>query len=329
MKTKWGILSTAKIGVEKVIPAIQKANNCEVIAIASCAVEKAESAAKKLGIAKSYGNYEALLNDPDIEVIYNPLPNHLHVEWTIKALEHGKHVLCEKPIGLNATEGKKLIKAAQEYPNLKVMEAFMYRFHPQWINVKELVAAKVIGNVKNIQSYFSYFNIDPQNIRNKLEVGGGALMDIGCYCISFARFIFEHEPARVNGLMVRDPQMEVDIQTSALLDFENGRTSQFVCSTQLMPFQRVQILGDEGRIEVDIPVNTPPDQKVKITLFKKEQTEVILFDAVDQYTCQAKAFSKAVLNNSEVPVGLSDAILNMKVIDAVFKSAKLNRWITV
>ncbi len=329
MKTKWGILSTANIGVQKVIPAIQKAANCEVIAIASRKVENARVIAEQLGISKYYGSYEALLADPEIEVIYNPLPNHLHVEWTIKALALGKHVLCEKPIGLNTAEGEQLLKVVQKYPNLKVMEAFMYRFHPQWIKVKEMISTNSIGEVKNIQSYFSYYNTDPDNIRNKAEIGGGALMDIGCYCISFARFLFEREPYRVNGLVVRDPKLKTDIQTSALLDFGSGQTSQFVCSTQLIPFQRVQVLGDKGRIEVDIPVNTPSDQKVKITLYKKEQTEVILFDQVDQYTCQAEAFSKAVLENASVPTPLTDAIHNMKVIDAIFESEKLNNWANI
>ena len=329
MKTRWGILSTAKIGLQKVIPAIQKAYNCEVVAIASRSIENAKNAAKSLSIPKAYSNYMDLLNDPEVEVIYNPLPNHLHVEWTIKALEHGKHVLCEKPIGLNATEAEKLAETVSKFPHLKVMEAFMYRFHPQWIKVKKLIDEGALGTLQSLQAYFSYFNADPNNIRNKVEIGGGALMDIGCYCISFARFVFNAEPIRVNGLVVRDPQLKTDVQTSALMDFGKGRTSQFVCSTQLMPFQRVQILGTSGRIEVDIPVNTLPDQEMKITLYKNDESKVLLFFPVDQYTKQAEAFAEAIQNNSEVPTSLTDAINNMKVIDAIFESEKLNQWVNL
>ena len=326
-KICWGILSTANIGVGKVIPGMQKGEYCEISAISSRDFQKAKEAANKLNIQKAYGSYEELLNDPEIDAVYNPLPNDMHVPWTIKALQAGKHVLCEKPIGMNAEEAGLLLNTTQKYPDIKVMEAFMYRFHPQWVKTKSMVKEGKIGEIKNIQSFFSYFNINPNNIRNKVGNGGGALMDIGCYCISFPRFILDREPVRVISTIDLDPEMKTDRLTSGILDFSFGVTAGFTCSTQLMPYQRVNIIGTSGRIEVEIPVNTPPDEKTKILLFTKEKNEEIVFDAVDQYTIQGDAFSKAVLENTEVPTPLYDAVNNMKVIDAIIKSSETNDWV--
>ena len=326
-KIRWGILSTAKIGIKKVVPAIQNASNCEVVAISSRKLEKAEQAAKTLGIPKAVPSYDAILNDPEVDAVYNPLPNHLHVPWTIKALKAGKHVLCEKPIGMNVQEAELLAKEIKKHPGLKVMEAFMYRFHPQWIKTKSLIDSGAIGEVKTIHTHFSYNNPDPNNIRNILEIGGGGLMDIGCYCISFPRYILTKEPKRVVGIMDRDPEMKTDRLTSGILDFSNGVTSLFTCSTQLMPFQRTQILGTSGRIEVEIPVNAPPDQVVKIYLWTKEKMEEIEFPAVDQYQAQAEAFAKAIHSDEEVPTSFEDAVNNMKVIDAIVESAKNDAWV--
>jgi len=327
MKLRWGILSTAKIGTVKVIPAIQKGENCEVVAISSRSIEQAKAAAVELGIPKAFGSYEELLNDPYIDAVYIPLPNHLHVPYTVKALEAGKHVLCEKPIALNSEEALTLKKEMEKYPQLKVMEAFMYRFHPQWQKVKQLVEEGAIGEVKTIHSVFSYFNNNPENIRNRSDIGGGALMDIGCYCISFPRFIFGKEPARVVGLIDRDPQMQIDRITSGMLDFSHGQTSSFTCSTQLMNGQYAEISGTTGRIEVEIPVNAPNDRPTKITLVTNEGSEDFLFEAVDQYTLQAEQFANSILNGLPVPTPLSDAIGNMRVIDAIFESAKCGKWV--
>lgn len=329
MKTRWGILSTANIGIRKVIPAIQKANNCEVVAISSRSLENAGKAAAELGIAKAYSSYEALLADPDIDIIYNPLPNHLHVPFTIKALQAGKHVLCEKPIALNSNEAQTLIEATRNYPHLKVMEAFMYRFHPQWIKVKQLVDNGAIGEVKTIHSHFSFLNNDPQNTRNIIEIGGGALLDIGCYCISFPRFIFGKEPERVISLIDRDPLMKIDRLSSAMLDFANEHTATFTSSIQLMYGQWAAIMGTSGRIDVDIPVNAPNDRPTKITLVTHEGSEEILFEAIDQYTLQAEEFANAVINNRPVPTPLSDALGNMRVIDALFESEKEKSWVAL
>ncbi len=326
-KVRWGILSTAKIGVKKVIPAMQKGEYCDITAISSRYINKAKETADELNIPNAYGSYEELLSDPDIDAVYNPLPNHLHVPMTIKAIEAGKHVLCEKPIALNAAEAELLAKAADEHPELKVMEAFMYRFHPQWQKVKSLVKEGAVGEVKTIHSFFSYYNVDPQNIRNKPGIGGGGLMDIGCYCISFPRFILDKEPERVVGLTDIDPGMKVDRLASGMLDFSSGISSSFTCSTQLTPYQRAHVFGTNGRIEVEIPVNTPPDKQTRIWLFINGKNEEIVFDPVDQYTLQGDMFSRAVLENTEVPTPLSDAVNNMKVIDAIVKSAETNNWI--
>ncbi len=318
-KVKWGILSTAKIGVTKVIPALQQANNCEVVAIASRDLEKAKSVAGKLNIAKAFGSYEELLADKEIDAVYNPLPNHLHLPLTLEAMKAGKHVLCEKPIGLNKQEAETLQKEASLHPDLKVMEAFMYRFHPQWIKTKELVDNGIIGKVKNIQSFFSYNNIDPLNIRNKADIGGGALMDIGCYCISFPRFILSKEPVGVWGSSVFDKEFKTDTITSGTLFFAEDVTANFTCSTQLFPYQRANILGDKGRIEIDIPCNAPLDEPTKVTLYLNGEEKVMYFEG-NQYTLEGEAFANSILNNTEVPTSLSDAVNNMKVIDAIVES---------
>lgn len=329
MKTRWGILSTANIGIEKVIPAIQKAENCEVVAISSRDAKKSEKVAKRLGIPNYYGSYEELLADESVDIIYNPMPNHLHISFTIKAMEAGKHVLCEKPIALNTAGAVSLLEEVAKYPALKVMEAFMYRFHPQWIKAKQLVDEGAIGKVVTIQSFFSFYNDDPEDIRNQVDIGGGALMDIGCYCVSIPRFILELEPRRVLGLIDRDPVMNIDRHASGVLDFGNGISSTFTCSTQLSPFQRIQIVGDKGRIEVDMPVNAPIDGVARILLFKADKTEQFIFDSVDQYTNQAEMFANSVLKDTAVPTPLTDAVNNMIVIDAFFESEAQKTWVEI
>lgn len=327
-KVRWGILSTAKIGLEKVIPAMQAGEFCEINAIASRNMAQAESAAQKLGIKKALGSYEELLNDPEIDAVYIPLPNHMHVPWTLKAMEAGKHVLCEKPIALTADEAKQLLEATAKYPHLKVMEAFMYRFHPQWLFVKNLVKEGRIGDIKTIQAFFSYYNDDLNNIRNKIETGGGGLMDIGCYCISQSRYILDKEPLRVQGLINYDERTGTDIIASAMLDFGTSTTT-FTCSTQLAPSQSFTIYGTKGLIDIEIPVNIPPDETTRIWLEINKHREEIRFEPNNQYTLQGDAFSKAILDNTEVPTALNDAVNNMKVIEAIKESDKTGGWISL
>ena len=327
-KVRWGVLSSAKIGLEKVIPAMQKGEYCEITAIASQNLERGKAAATQLGIPQAYGSYEELLADDNIDAIYIPLPNHLHVPWTKKALEAGKHVLCEKPIGLNTAEAEDLLACAKKHSQLKVMEAFMYRHHPQWLKAQQLVNEGKIGNLLNIHSFFSYYNADPANIRNMAEIGGGGLMDIGCYCISLARFIFNSEPQRVLGKMEYDPEFKTDRLCSGLLDF-GDQSSTFTCSTQLTSYQRVNIFGTEGRIEIEIPFNAPPDQPCRIWHQQDEKLEEITFELCDQYTIQGDLFSQAILNKTEVPTPLVDSVKNMRVLDAVINSAESDAWVSL
>ena len=324
-KIRWGILSTAKIGREKVIPAMQSGKYSEVVAIASTNEQRVKEEARRLKIPTIYYSYEELLDDPAIDAVYIPLPNHLHVQWAIKALEAEKHVLCEKPIGLSSKEALQLLNTAKRKPHLKIMEAFMYRFHPQWQYAKKLVTEGTIGELKTIQSFFSYYNVDPGNIRNQKDAGGGGMMDIGCYCISLARFIFEREPERVFGIVEFDEKLHTDRLASGILDF-SGPTSTFTCSTQLAPYQRVNILGTASRIEIEVPFNAPPDKPTRIWLHSKTGTEEITFDPIDQYTIQGDQFSKAILENTPVPTDLQDAVNNMQVIELIIESSREGRW---
>ncbi len=325
-KVRFGVLSTARIGTATVIPAMQQGTYCEVTGIASRDLARAQSEAQQLGIPRAYGSYEELLADPQIDAIYNPLPNHLHVPWSIQALEAGKHVLCEKPIAPTVAEAQKLVDAAKQHPNLKVMEAFMYRFHPQWQRARQLVRDGKIGALRAVQSFFSYYNDDPRNIRNIADVGGGGMLDIGCYTISVARFIFGAEPQRVSGLVEYDPQLKTDRLASGILDFGQG-TSTFTCSTQLTPYQRVNIFGTQGRIEIEIPFNAPRDRPCKILYQHGDEIEEILLDSSNQYTLQGDTFAQAVLNNTPVPTPIEDALANMRVIDAVIRSSKSGGWV--
>jgi len=328
-KLRWGILSTASIGLRKVIPGMQRGRLCSIDAIASRTLARAQSAASKLGISKAYGSYEELLADAEIDAIYNPLPNQLHVPWTIKAAEAGKHVLCEKPIARNAAEARTLLEVRAR-TGVKIGEAFMIRTHLQWVRVGELLAEGRIGALRAVAGFFSYNNTDPANIRNQVECGGGALLDIGCYCIHVARHAFGRLPARVVGLVDRDPAMHIDRLTSAMLDFGDGQCI-FTCSTQMVPHQRVQLFGTRGRIEIEIPFNAPQGSPSRVFLDDGSDVtgrgiSIETIPACDQYAEQGDSFARAVMEQREVPVSLEDAIANMSVIDAVFRSAETGRW---
>jgi predicted dehydrogenase len=327
-KLRWGILSSAKIGREKVIPAIQSSLHGEVIAIASRTQESADQAAQALGIKYAYASYEALLADPNIDAIYNPLPNHLHVPWSIKALEAGKHVLCEKPLGLNTEDVEKLIAVAQQYPKLKVMEAFMYRFHPQWQAVKKLVRDGNIGQVRSIHSHFAYNNHEPDNIRNNADWGGGALMDIGCYCISLSRFIYDEEPLRVLGQITPYAGYDVDCFVSGIMEFADGNAT-FSAATKSEPEQYVKIHGEHGNIVMPLPFSPQSDTSTHIILKRSDLREEIIQTPSDHYRNMADAFAQSVFAQESVPTPLSDALANMKIIDAIFTSAKDNQWISI
>ncbi len=325
-KVRWGQISTADIGLRKVLPGMKQSKHVELVAISSRNLDAARKAAKQLKIPKAYGSYEELLADPEIDAIYNPLPNHLHVPWSIKALEAGKHVLCEKPIALTAAEGQMLVDAAKKFPHLKVMEAFMYRHHPQWQKAKQLVLDGKIGELRTIQSFFSYFNDNPNNIRNMADIGGGGLMDIGCYNISLSRFIFDAEPDRVVGIVEYDPKLKTDRLASGMMDFGRG-TATFTCSTQLSSYQRVNIFGTRGRIEIEIPFNAPPDKPCKMWYQHDGKIQEIVLKTTDQYTVQGELMSLAILNNTPVPTPLEDAVQNMRVIEAIVASSRDGSWV--
>lgn len=328
-KIRWGVFSTASIGVRKVLPAMQKGEFSTVVALASRDLRKAKEAAAQLGIPTAYGSYAELVADPNVDAIYNPLPNQLHVPWTIKAAEAGKHVLCEKPISLTVAEAESLLKV-RERTSVKIGEAFMVRSHPQWLRTRALIEQGRIGMLRAVMGSFSYFNVDPENIRNQVESGGGALYDIGCYCIQASRYAFGAEPTRVMGCIDRDPQMHIDRLTSAILEFPEGQ-AVFICSTQLAPHQRLQFFGTTGRIEIEIPFNAPNDRPTRILVDSSGDvfgsgiaTEE--FPTCDQYTLQGDAFSKAILEDREVPVSLEEAIRNMRVIEAIYRSGQTGLW---
>jgi predicted dehydrogenase len=328
-KVKWGVLGVAGIAVRKVIPAMQKGEWSTVAAIASRDLAKAEGAAHNLGISKAFGSYEELLADPEIEAIYNPLPNHLHVPWSIKAAEAGKHVLCEKPLSLTVAEARTLL-ASRDRCGVRIGEAFMVKTHPQWLRVRDLVRHGVVGELRAIVGAFSYFNRDPNNVRNVAEWGGGGMMDIGCYPIITSRWIFGEEPLRVAGVMEKDPEFGTDRLSSVMMEFRTGQAI-FTCSTQLVPYQRMQFLGTKGRIEIEIPFNAPNDRPTRIFIDDGRdvfgtgiRTEAI--PVCDQYTIQGDAFSRAIREGREVPVPLEDAIANMAMIEAVFRAAQSGRW---
>ena len=322
---RWGVLGAANIALTKVIPAMQRSTRARVVAIASRDAAKARKAAESLDIERAYDSYEALLADPDVEAIYNPLPNDLHVPWTIRAAQAGKHVLCEKPIAMSAAEARTLLPV-RERTGVLIGEAFMARTHPQWIAARDLVRAGRIGALRLIVGHFSYFLRNPANIRNRIESGGGALMDIGCYPITLSRWLYGEEPIEVEAMIDRDPEMGVDRLTSGLLRFPSGGQTSFTCGTQLVRHQAMHLYGESGRIQVEIPFNAPPDRPCRIFVDDGRDVygsgiETIEIPAVDQYTVQGDVFSDAIRGRGEVPVTLEDAIANMDVIDRLFRSA--------
>ena len=331
-KIRWGVLGVAKIATAKVIPAMQAAEHCSVLAIASRDGARASRAAADLGISHAHSSYEALLANPEVDAVYIPLPNHLHVPWTARAADAGKHVLCEKPIALNAAEARTLLEV-RDRTGVRIQEAFMVRTHPQWRHAKALGDSGELGEARAISGWFSYYNDDAVNVRNIAEFGGGGLLDIGCYLVNIARFIFGAEPCRVAATLDVDQKFGVDRLTSMVLDF-NGRHAIGTCSTQLQGYQRVQIVGTRGRIEIEIPFNAPADRPCRIAVDRTGDVhgsgvELIVFDTCDQFTIQAEEFSRAILENRPQPAPLEDAVANMACIDALIRSSCSGRWESV
>jgi predicted dehydrogenase len=329
-RVRWGVLGAASIALRRAIPGMQKGEWCEIAAIASRDLGKAQQAAQSLGIPKAYGSYDELLADSTIEAIYNPLPNKLHVAWSTRAAEAGKHVLCEKPIGVSAADAEALI-AVRDRIGVKIEEAFMVRTHPRWLRIRELIRGGRIGELRAVSGSFTYFNRDAKNIRNSVADGGGALLDIGCYPVTLSRFVFGDEPTRVLGLIERDPQMKTDRLTSAILDFPCGQAT-FTCSTQLAYNQRMTLLGTTGRIEIERPVNPPNDQPSRILIDDNPSdptgagVTAEMIPTCDQFAIQGDLFSRAIREGGDVAVPLEDSVRNMRVIDAIFRSGESGRW---
>jgi predicted dehydrogenase len=332
-KTRWGVLGVAKIALDKIIPAIQAGQTGHVVAIASRSKDKAQAAAARFQIPRAYGSYDELLADAEVDAVYNPLPNHLHVPWSIRALEAGKHVLCEKPIARDAAEASQLI-AARERTGRLVQEAAMVRTHPRWLGARDLVRSGRLGELRAMAGFFSYFNDSPANVRHQPGMGGGGLLDIGFYPITMARFIFEAEPVRVMGLLEIDPRFGVDRLASAILEFPHGHAI-FTCSTQLAPYQNLDILGTRGRIGIEIPWSMPHERPSRLLVedgsraagkTAQEGVEEIWFPACDQWGVHCDRFCEAIAKGQPAPVPIEDAVANMRVIDAVFRASQSGRW---
>jgi len=322
-RLRMGILSTATIGIEHVIPGLQGSERCEVVAIASRDESRARATAEQLGIPRAHGSYEALLADADVDAVYIPLPNHLHARWALAAAEAGKHVLCEKPLAMDVGEAQEMINGCRE-AGVVLMEAFMYRLHPQWLRVRELVAAGELGEVHTIQTMFAYDNRDPEDIRNTAEYGGGGLMDIGCYCIDVARMVFDDEPIRTEGLVRIDPEFGTDTHASGLLEFPGDRHATFTCSTQSAPDQRVHIAGTKGHVTVELPFNLPPDRPGRLLTtpgWPDQDPTVIEVPAADQYGLEGDAFARCILDGEQLTTPPENGLANLAVIADLRASA--------
>jgi predicted dehydrogenase len=327
-RIRWGIVSTADIGMKKVTPGIMKSPHSEVVALASRDLGKARAALDELRLpsARAYGSYEELFADPDVDAVYNPLPNHLHVPVTLAAARAGKHVLCEKPISITAREAEELRAAPKD---VLIAEAFMVRHHPQWHRAREIVRSGELGRVHLVRAAFLYYLDDPKNVRNLADIGGGGLLDIGCYCVISGRYLFEAEPRRVVALVDRDKTFRTDRLASVIADFGDGRQLTFVCGTQTAGRQTVEVFGTKASLEIVIPFNAPPDQMTAILVGSGAERQLYrreIIRPVDQYTEEAEAFAQAILQGKPTDYGIEDAIQQMRVLDAIFRSEKSDNW---
>ncbi|MGO9309842.1 MAG: Gfo/Idh/MocA family protein [Spirochaetia bacterium] len=320
----WGVLSVSTHYGLRIHTYLRKSPLVQLRGIASRSRKRAEEAARELGMPRAYGSYEELLADKEIEAVYIPLPNHLHAEWVRKAADAGKHVLCEKPFAMNAQEAEAAIAHAK-VKGVLVMEAFMYRYHPQWKRAREIVKAGEIGAVHLVSTLFTYMLEDPTNIRNILSAGGGGIPDIGCYAVSCARFLIGREPTRVISLVHRDPKLGTDILASGILDFGTIR-SMFTVGTQTHPVQRVDALGSGGEISVLLPFNAYPDTPLQLSVTTGLGTRQVYSPPTDQYVEMFEAFSRAIREGDAAPTPPEDAVANMKVLDALFRSEKSGAW---
>lgn len=323
---RFGILSTALIGLEHVIPAILQANNCVVAGIASRDIKKARKMAKQFGVPLAFGSYEDMLLSDEIDAVYIPLPTSHHIEWSVKAAEAGKHVLCEKPISLKASEIKRLIKARDKHKVI-VSEAFMVTYHPQWLKVKDLIAKGAIGTLRQVDAAFTYFNVDADNMRNRPELGGGVIPDIGVYPTVATRFATGLEPKRLQATVEFDPEFKTDRYASVRAEFD-GFEMSFYLSTQLADRQCIAFHGDKGFIEVSSPFNSNLYEGDEVRLHNRVHSEmqVFRFTGVNQYQKEVEAFARAVAGKKQHLFSLEESVANQRVIDAIYKAGKSGRW---
>jgi len=318
-----GILSTADIARRKVVPGMGKASRVEVVAIASRDPGRARRVAAELGIPNAHESYESLLADPLVDAVYIPLPNNLHAHWTMAAARAGKHVLCEKPLAMTSADAQQMVDVCHA-ERVRLMEAFMYRLHPSWVAARELLAGGRIGQLTAIQSWFSYHNDDPANIRNIRAAGGGALYDIGCYQVNLSRMLFESEPTRIEASVIRDPQTGVDVVTSAVLEF-GDRVSAFTSSIRAEDDQQVHVYGTRGRLSIAIPFNIPPDRPTQVVITAggdppvAPASEVLTFGTADPYAVETERFAEAILDDLPTPVPPEDAVANLRVMERIFE----------
>lgn len=323
-RIKLGVLGVSNHFVKRVMLPLCELEKVELFAIASRSEQRAAETAHTFNVRKAYGSYEALINDTEVDAVYIPLPNHMHAQWIKLAAAAGKHILCEKPLCMNAAEAVEVVEFCQK-KGVVLMEAFMYKYHPQWQKVRDIIRTNNIGKVQYINTSFSYNNPSATNIRNIKDFGGGGLRDIGCYGISVPRFLLGKEPVRVVSLLTNHPEFGTDMLTTAILDFGTARAT-FNVSTCANAFQKVDIVATAGRVTVHLPFNAYNDVICRITVDSAIGTREILIDPVDQYGLMINEFAELINQHEMVSSGEDDAILNQKVLDAVLKSSQTNAW---
>ena len=324
-KLRMGVLGCSRHYALRVALSLRSSLLIEPYAVASRDAAKAKKFAQTWGFSLSYGSYEDLLSDSNVDFVYIPLPNHLHFEYIKKAADAGKPILCEKPLCLNAKEAAEAAEYCEKR-KIPLMEAFMYRFHPQWVRTAEIVKSGELGTVLATSGVFSYTNMDGENIRNKADCGGGALLDIGCYTVSSSRLLMGGEPKRVAASLIRDPVFKTDILSSAILDYGDGRTAAFTVSTQMFPHQRITAYGTSGTLSVEVPFNMFVDIPGVLTIATNIAKREVKTEIADQYLLMYDAFARAIIEKTDVPIPISDAVANMAVLDAVFAAAVSGNW---
>ncbi len=322
-----GILGVSNFFRKRIAIPIPTSPVIDMVALASRSEEKARQAAQEYGVARAYGSYDALLNDPQVDAVYISLPNHLHAEWIKRAADAGKHVLCEKPLALDAAEAQDCLDYAAER-GVTVMEAFMYRLHPQWLHVRNIIRQQEIGSIHLVESFFGYNNTDPSNIRNQPDTGGGALLDVGCYAVSASRFLTGSEPQRVISLAQVDANFGTDVLFTGMLDFGMARAT-FTVATQTFPYQRVTVHGSSGVISLTIPFNAHADTDAEVIVTTRVGTREIYLPAEDQYILEFEAFAQAVNDQAVPPISPADTVNNMRVLDALKKAHQTGQWESV